>query len=86
MRPAPRPAERLEVAVPVMLKDSGTSSKTEINTMMPVENPMPIAVIFGLSPMTMAGATPIKVVPPDRKASATTARYEAGSESIVGLT
>jgi hypothetical protein len=47
---------------------------------------MPIAVIFGLSPMAIARATPIKVVPPDMKASATTARYEAGSESIIGLT
>ena len=83
MNPAPRPAEMLEVAAPARLKDSGISSKTEIITIMPVEKPMPIVVILGLSPRERASATPIRVVPPDRNASAMTATYEAGSESII---
>jgi hypothetical protein len=43
---------------------------------------MPIAVILGLFPMAIASATPIRVVPPDKKARKTTVRYNAESESI----
>jgi hypothetical protein len=53
--------------------------------MIPVENPMPVAVILGLLPMAMARATPMRVVPPDRKASRTTVRYDPEGEFMLRL-
>jgi hypothetical protein len=69
---APRPTDRLVVPGPIILKASGTSSQSEIRTMIPVENPIPIAIMRGFSPRVMASEAPMSVVPPDRTARAIT--------------
>jgi hypothetical protein len=62
----------LVAAGPATLKDSGVSSQREIRIIIPVENPIPMAIIVGFSPSMMASRTPIRVVPPDKKASTIT--------------